>query len=211
MSFLTNSGVGRDTICSKDGGFKVAGSVPTGNLTGLTNRIGWTPECVLSVVMGVSGLLAGLESRRAATVLGLLLFLGGFPSEDKIKDEGLTTLFLNVLEFLSLSVSWGVVLILVSKLSKFVFSGVNTSGGENSHLSSLRNAWEECIGVDGGVFSPSFKNSSCLSGDGSIGIKGSLSLKNTVLLFSLSNSILLYSLSLLYTLHCCQSFLWGSL
>ena len=103
-----------------------------------------------------------------------------------------------------------VVLILVSKLSKFVFSGVNTGGGENSHLSSLRNAWGECIGVDWGVFSPSSKNSSCLSGDGSIGIKGSLSLKNTVL-FSLSNSILSYKLSLLYTLHCCQSFLWGSL
>ena len=58
VSFLTNSGVGRGTICSKDGGFQVAGSVPTGNLTGLTNRIGWIPECVLSVVMGVSGLLA---------------------------------------------------------------------------------------------------------------------------------------------------------
>ena len=58
MSFLTNSGVGQDTICSKDGGFQVAGSVPTGNLTGLTNRIRWAPECVLSVMMGVSGLLA---------------------------------------------------------------------------------------------------------------------------------------------------------
>ena len=79
--------------------FQVAGSVPTSNLTGLTNRIGWTPECVLYVVIGVSGLLAELESRRAATVLGQLLFLGGFPSEDKVKDEGLTTLFLNVLEF----------------------------------------------------------------------------------------------------------------
>ena len=101
--------------------------------------------------------------------------------------------------------------VLVSDLSKFVFSGVNTGGGENSHLSSLRNAWGECIGVDGGVFSPSSKNSSCLSGDGSIGIKGSLSLKSTVLLFSLSNSILFYKLSLLYTLHYYQSFLWGSL
>ena len=99
MSFLTNSGVGRDTICSKDGGFKVAGSVPTGNLTGLTNRIGWTPKCVLSVVMGVFGLLAEFESRRAATVLGLLLFLDGFFFEGIIKDEGLITPFLNVLEF----------------------------------------------------------------------------------------------------------------
>ena len=37
----------------------------------------------------------------------------------------------------------------VSKLSKFVCSDVNTGGGENSHLSSLRNAWGECIGVAG--------------------------------------------------------------
>ena len=92
--------------------------------------------------------------------------------------------------------------VLVSDLSKFVFSGVNTGGGggENSYLSSLRNAWGECIGVDGGVFSPSSKNSSCLSGDGSIGIKGSLSLRNTVLLLSLSNSILFYKLSLLLSI-----------
>ena len=77
----------------------MVGSIPTGNLTGLTNRIGWTPECVLSVVMGVSGLLAEMQSRRAATVLVLLLFLGDFPSEGKIKDEGVTTLFLSTLEF----------------------------------------------------------------------------------------------------------------
>ena len=99
VSFLTNSGVGRGTICSKDGGFQVTGSVPTDNLTGLTNRMGWAPECVLSVVMGVSCLLAEVLSRRAATVLVLLLFLGDFPSEGKIKDEGLTTLFVSVLEF----------------------------------------------------------------------------------------------------------------
>ena len=36
----------------------MVGSIPIGNLTGLTNRIGWTPECVLSVVIRVSGLLA---------------------------------------------------------------------------------------------------------------------------------------------------------
>ena len=99
----------------------------------------------------------------------------------------------------------------VLKLPKFVCSDVNTGGGKNSHLSSLRNAWGECIGVDGGVFSPSSKNSSCLSGDGSIGRKGSLSLKNTVLLLSLSNSILFCKLSMLYTLHCCQSFPLGFL
>ena len=91
--------------------------------------------------------------------------------------------------------------VLISDLSKFVFSSVNTGGGENSLLSSLRDAWREGIGVDGGVFSPSSKNSSCLSGDGSIGIKGSLSLKSTVLFLSLSNSILFHKLSLLYTLY----------
>ena len=32
-------------------------------------------------------------------MLVLLLFLGDFPSEGKIKDEGLTTLFTSVLEF----------------------------------------------------------------------------------------------------------------
>ena len=67
-------------------------------------------------------------------MLVLLFFLGDFPSEDKIKDEGLTTLFLSILESWSLSVSWGgVVSVLVSDLSKFVFSSVNTGGGENSH------------------------------------------------------------------------------
>ena len=99
VSFLTNSGVGWGTICSKDGGLQVIGSVPTGNLTGLTNRMGWAPEYVLSVIMGVSCLLAEVLSRRAATVLVLLLFLGDFPSEGEIKDEGLTTLFVSVLEF----------------------------------------------------------------------------------------------------------------
>ena len=76
----------------------MVGLIPTGNLTGLTNRIGWTPECVLSVTMGVSGLLVEVQSRRVATVLGLLLFLDGFLSEGIIKDEGLTTLLLSALE-----------------------------------------------------------------------------------------------------------------
>ena len=98
MSFLTNSGVGRGTICSKDGGLQVTWSVPTGNLTGLTNRIGQAPDCVLSIVMGVSCLLAEVLSRRAATVLVLLLFLGSFLFEGKVKDEGLTALFSNVFE-----------------------------------------------------------------------------------------------------------------
>ena len=63
------------------------------------------------------------------------------------------------------------------KIVQICIFGVSTGGGENSHLSSLRNAWGECIGVDGGVFSPSSKNSSCLSGDGSLGIKDHSPLK----------------------------------
>ena len=61
--------------------------------------MGWAPECVLSFVMGVSCLLTEVLPKRAATVLVLLLFLGDFPSEGKIKDKGLMALFLNVLEF----------------------------------------------------------------------------------------------------------------
>ena len=130
--------------------------------------------------MGVSDFLGKLRSRRADTVLGLILFLGGFSSEGKTKDVGRVALLLSALDFFSLSVSWGVGLNPVSKLSKFVCSDVNTGGGENSHLSSLRNAWGECIGVAGGVFSPSSKGSSCISCDGIFGRKGSLSFRNTV-------------------------------
>ena len=63
----------------------------------------------------------------------------------------------------------------ISELSNFACSDINTGGGENSHLSSLRNACGECIGVAGGVLSLSSKGSSCISGDGIIGRKGSLS------------------------------------
>ena len=108
MSFLTKSGVGWDTICSKGGGFQTAGSVPTGNVTDLTNRIGWTPKCRFPLTMGVSGFLGKLGSRRAATVLGLILFLGGFSSKGKTKDVGHVALFLSAVDFFSLSVSWGV-------------------------------------------------------------------------------------------------------
>ena len=91
--------------------------------------------------------------RGVVVVVGLTLFLGGFSSEDKTKEVGLAALFLSAVDFPFLSVSWGVKLNPVSKLSKFVCSDVNTGGGENSHLSSLRNAWGECIGVAGGVLS----------------------------------------------------------
>ena len=84
----------------------------------------------------------------------------------------------------------------VSKLSRFVCSDVNTGGGENSHLSSLRNAWEECIGVAGGVLSLSSKGSSCIPGDGIIGKKGSFSFKNTVL--NVKFYIILYIIHVVY-------------
>ena len=144
MSFLTKSGVGWDTICSKGGGFQTAGSVLTGNVTDLTNRIGWTPKCKFPLVMGVSDFLGKLGSRRAVSVLGLILFLGGFSSEDKTKDKGCAALFLGAVNFFSpyyYYVSWGVRLNPVSKSSKSVCSDVSTGGGENSHLASLRNAW----------------------------------------------------------------------
>ena len=141
VSFLTKSGVGWDTICSKGGAFQTAGSVLTGNVTDQTNRIGWTPKCKFPLVMGVSDFLGKLGSRRAVSVLGLILFLGGFSSEDKTKDVGHAALFLSAADFFSLSVSWGVRLNPFSKLSKFVCSDVSTGGGENSHQSSLRNAW----------------------------------------------------------------------
>ena len=48
----------------------------------------------------------------------------------------------------------------------------NTGGGENSHLSSLRNAWRVCRGVTGGVVNPSAKGSSGMSGEGSTGRRG---------------------------------------
>ena len=88
----------------------------------------------------------------------------------------------------------------IFELSNFACSDVNTGGGENSHL-SLRNACGECLGVAGGVLSLSSKGSSCIFGDGITGRKGSLSFKNTVLLFSMSKSILSSMSSILYTFH----------
>ena len=52
-----------------------------------------------------------------------------------------------------------------------------TGGGENNHLSSLRNAWGKCRGITGGVFNPSAKGSSGMSSEGSTGRKGSLSFR----------------------------------
>ena len=98
-------------------------------------------------------------------------FWEGFPSEDKTKDFGLAALFLSAGDFLLLSVV-SVRLSPIFELSNFACSDVNTGGGENSHLSSLRNACGECIGVAGGVLSLSSKGSSCIFGDGITGRKG---------------------------------------
>ena len=76
-----------------------------------------------------------------------------------------------------------------------------TSGGENNHLSSLRNAWGNCRGVTGGVFSPYAKGSSGMSSEGSTGRKESLSLRMFILLISLSSSNKSHKQSMLKTFH----------
>ena len=134
-------------------------------------------------------------------MLGLILFLGGCSSEGKTKEAGWVVFFLRTGDFFHISVSQGVELNSVLKLSNFVDATVNTDGGENSHLSSLRNAWGGCRGVAGGVFSPPSKGSSFISGEGITGRKGSLSLRKIVLLFSLSIPNSSCELSMLYTFH----------
>ena len=137
-----------------------------------------------------------LWSRWAATVLDLILFLDGCSSDCKGSDVGWATLLVDVLNFFSLTVTWGVELCLLLVLSgalegdftsKWVDNADTTGGSENSHLFSLRNAWGKCKGVTGGVFSPSSKGSSDISGEGSTGRKGSLSLGMFILLVSLSS------------------------
>ena len=119
-------------------------------------------------------------------MVGLILFLGGCSSRGKTKEAGQVACFLKTGESLHFSVSWGVALNSVLKLSNLADAAVNTGGGENSHLSSLRNVWGECRGVVGGVFNPPSKGPSSISGKGITGRKGSLSLGKIVLLFSLS-------------------------
>ena len=91
-----------------------------------------------------------LWSRWAATVLDLILFLGGCSSNDIGSDVGWTALLLDALVFFSLTVTWVVGFCLLSVLSDALENDVTsgwvdnvgtTDGGENSHLSSLRNAW----------------------------------------------------------------------
>ena len=169
VSFLTKSDVGWDTICSKGGGFQITGSVPTDRGTsGLTSKKEGTLKFLISIEVEGSEVPCRLRSRGVDAVEGLTLFLGGFSSEDKTKDFGLEALFLSAGDFLLLSVL-SVRLSPLSELSNFACSVVNTGGGENSLLSSLRNACGECIGVAGGVLSLSPKGSSCISGHGIIG------------------------------------------
>ena len=200
VSFLTKSDVRWDTICSKGGRFQITDSVPTERGTGLTSKKEGTLKFLISIEVEGSEVPCRLRSWGVDVVEGLTLFLGGFSSEDKTKDFGLAALFLSAGDFLLLSVV-SVRLSPISELSNFACSDINTGGGENSHLSSLRNACGECIGVAGGVLSLSSKGSSCISGDGIIGRKGSLSFKNTVLLFSMSKSMLSSMSSMLYTFH----------
>ena len=200
MSFLTKSDVGWDTICSKGAGFQITGSVPTDRGTGLTSKKGGMLKFLISIEVEDSEVPCRLRLRGVDAVEGLTLFLGGFSSEDKTKDFGLAALFLSAGDFLLLSVL-SVRLSPISEFSNFACSVVSTCRGENNLLPSLRNACGECIGVAGGVLSLSPKGSSCISGDGIIGRKGSLSFKNTVLLFSMSKSILSSMSSMLYTFH----------
>ena len=199
VSFLTKSDVGWDTICSKGGGFQIVGSVPTERGTDLTSKKEGTLKFLISIEVEGSEVPCRLRLSRVDVAVSLTLFLGGFSSEDKTKDFGLAALFLSAGDFLLSVLS--VRLSPISELSNFACSDVNTGGGENSHLSSLRNACGECIGVAGGVLGLSSKGSSCISGDGIVGRKGSLSFKNTVLLFSMSNSKLSSMLSMLYAFH----------
>ena len=130
--------------------------------------------------------------RWAATVLDLILFLGGCSSNCKGSDVGWVG-------FYPLSVLSDV---LESDVTSGWVDNVGTTGGdENSHLSSLRNAWGECRGVTGGVFSPSVKGSSDVSSEGSTGRKGSLFLRMFILLISLSSSNKSCEQSILKTYH----------
>ena len=93
VSFLTKSDVGWDTICSKGGGFQIAGSVPAERGTSLTSKKGGTLKFLISIEVEGSEVPCRLRLRGIDIVVGLTLFLGGFSSEDKTKDLGLAALF----------------------------------------------------------------------------------------------------------------------
>ena len=107
MSFLTKSDVGWDTICSKGGGFQIAGSVPTDKGTGLTSKKEGTPKCSNPTEVEGFDVPCRLWLTGVVVVVGLTLFLGGFSSENKTKEVGLVALFLSAVDFFSLFVSWG--------------------------------------------------------------------------------------------------------
>ena len=134
-------------------------------------------------------------------------FLGGRSLDGKVRDLGCAALFLSAVDFFSLSVSWGVRFSVVfTELEDDLTSdwvGITgiTGGGENNHLSSLRNAWVECRGVTGGAVIPSAKNSSGRSSEGSTGRRGSLSLRMVILMISLSSPNKSCEQSMLETFH----------
>ena len=98
VSFLAKSDVGWDTICSKGGGFQIAGSVPTERGTGLTSRKGDTPKCSIPTEVEGSDVPCRLRLRGIDSVVGLTLFLGGFSSEDKTNGVGPEALFLSAVD-----------------------------------------------------------------------------------------------------------------
>ena len=84
MSQITKSGVRCGIICSREGGCQIVGSEPTGKVTGLTGRIGWTkvfPKCSIPIEVDGFDVPCIPWSRWAATVLDLILFLGGWVSQ----------------------------------------------------------------------------------------------------------------------------------
>ena len=116
-------------------------------MTGLTSRIGWTPKCSIPIEVDGFDVPCILLSWWAATVLGLIFFLGGCSSDGKVRDLGWAALFLSAVEFFSLTVSLGVRFSEVSNESENDFTsdwvGITgiTGGGENRLLFSLGNAW----------------------------------------------------------------------
>ena len=91
-------------------------------------------------------------------MVDLVLFLGGCSSDGKVRHVEQATLFLGAVDFFSLIVAWGVEFDSISVISstlegdftsEWVSITGSIGGGENSHLSSLRNAWGDCRGVTG--------------------------------------------------------------
>ena len=148
VSHLTKSGVRWDTIHSRDGKCQIIGPEPTGKVTGLTRRIGQTSKYSIPIEVEGFDIPCILLLRWAAIVLALILFLGRCSSDDMVRNLVWTSLFLSTVDFFSLTVScWGVELLVVSNKSEDDFTSDQvgiigiTGGGDNNHLSSLRNTW----------------------------------------------------------------------